>query len=94
VSPYGTRSIGPRLREPVRRSKSLVARGHLRVSRIFNLQPVGAHAACMVATARELAHDALEVVRARDLDKIFPRAWMLVHRTAAASELTESVDAL
>jgi hypothetical protein len=40
-----------------------VASGHLRVANILDLAPIGIRAVGMVATARELAHDALEVVQ-------------------------------
>jgi hypothetical protein len=40
-----------------------VARGHLRVRGILDLAPVRARAVRMVATARELGHDARQVVR-------------------------------
>jgi len=49
--------------------EEFVASGHLRVTGILDLEPVGACAVRMVATARELAHDAVKVVRARHLEK-------------------------
>jgi hypothetical protein len=57
------RSIGRRLREPVRRLKSSWRAVHLRVRGILDLAATDVRAIRMVATARELAHDALEVVR-------------------------------
>jgi hypothetical protein len=44
--------------------EEFVASGHLGVRGILDLEPVGARAVRMVPTARELAHDALKIVRA------------------------------
>jgi hypothetical protein len=52
--------------------KQLVPRRHLRITGILDLESVGARAVRM-----ELAHDALEGVRARDGEEIRQRpAWM------------------
>jgi hypothetical protein len=56
-----------------------VASDHLRVTRIFDLDPVRARAVGMVATARELAYDALEIVRTRDLEEVPPACFEVVH---------------
>ena len=59
--------------------EEFVASGHLGVRRILDLAPVGARAVRMVATARELAHDALEVVRTRDLEEVPSPCLDVVH---------------
>jgi hypothetical protein len=59
--------------------KKFVASSHLRVRRILDLAPVGARAVRMVTTARELAYDALEVVRTRDLEEVPPACLDVVH---------------
>jgi hypothetical protein len=43
------------------------AEGHLRVAAILDLARAGTLAVRMVPTVREFAHDALEVVRTRDI---------------------------
>src|SRR5688500_9700113 len=79
------------LARPCPALEEFVARSHLSVRGILDLQPVGARAVRMVATARELGDDALEVVRTRDLEEIPPPPRDVVHGTAAASALTGSV---
>jgi hypothetical protein len=65
------RPLAPRWR--VRVARSSACRG------ILDLAPVGARAVRMVATARELAHDALEVVRTRDLEEVPATCLDVVH---------------
>jgi hypothetical protein len=59
--------------------EQFVARGHLRVRGILDLAPAGAPAVRMVRTRRELAHDALEVMGARDLEEVPPPSLDVVH---------------
>jgi hypothetical protein len=59
--------------------KQFVASGHLRILRILDLAPVGGGAVRMAATARELAHDALEVVRTRDPEEVPPPCLDVIH---------------
>jgi hypothetical protein len=59
--------------------EEFVAGGHLRVTGILDLDPVRARAIGMVATARELPHDALEVVRTGDLEEAPPACLDVVH---------------
>jgi hypothetical protein len=47
--------------------EEFVPRGHLRVAAILDLARAGTLAVRMVPTVREFAHDALEVVRTRDI---------------------------
>ena len=51
----------------------------MRVRGILDFQPAGARAPRMVATARKLAHDALEVVRARNLEEVSAALRNVVH---------------
>ena len=63
--------MGRRLCE-LDRAKSSWRAVIVRVSGILDLAPVGARAVRMITTTRELAHDALEVVRTRDLEEVPP----------------------
>jgi hypothetical protein len=58
--------------------QQLVASGHLRVRGVLDLAPVLVPSA-LLAAARELAHDALKVVRTRDLEEVRPAALDVVH---------------
>jgi hypothetical protein len=77
------RFTNPKLPLPVVRPwallKQLVPRGHLRVTRILEFDPVGASAVRVIATVRRLRHDALEIVGAGDLEEVSATFRDVVH---------------